>query len=286
MQKTLPHVIVVVGPTSSGKSDFAVKLALEKNGEIISADSRQIYRGLDIGTGKITKEEMRGIPHYMLDIYDVGANISVAQYVEDTLPYIEKILAKGKVPIICGGSGQYIYALIYKQDFPKIIANTILRKNLDALTTEKLVEKLEKLDPLRLKTIDKKNRVRLIRALEILLSGGTITDNTKPEKRFDAQIYTMELSRDLLREKISKRLENRLENGMLSEGKRIFDMNLTQTEVKRLGIEYVAMHAYFQNEITLEEMKNRIKTESYRYAKRQIMWNKKYFKESTLVSVK
>ena len=166
------EVVVIIGPTASGKSDFAVEYALSHNGEIISADSRQLYRGLDIGTGKITREEMKGIPHHMLDVCDIGEKFSVAEYVRLALPILEDIRARGKTTIICGGTGHYVDALIYKDTFPQIPPNETLRKELEGKTTEELFEELTSCDPDRAKTIDKHNRVRLIRALEIVTSTG------------------------------------------------------------------------------------------------------------------
>lgn len=277
MKNELANIIAVIGPTASGKSDLAVELALKNNGEVVSVDSRQVYKNLDIGTGKITEKETKGVKHHMLSVYDISEDISVAKFVEDTLPIIEDILNRKKIPILCGGSGQYMYALIYKQEFPKILSNKNIRNELENLSTEELFSKLEKLDKTRSEKIDKNNRVRLIRALEILLSGGIIKDNSNPKKRFNVTFYNTEIDRKKLKENIANRLEKRLKEGMLDEGKKVFELNLSDHEIKRLGIEYFAMCKYFKKEINEEEMKDLIKRESYKYAKRQMMWNKKYF---------
>ena len=152
--KTTPHVIVVAGPTSSGKSDFAVDLALKHNGEIISADSCQIYRGLNIGTGKITQEEMRGVPHHMIDIIDINDSFSVEEYRSQALSIINTILTNGKTPIICGGTGQYIDALIFEESFPKVPPNKKLREELETKSVEDLYTQLENLDKDRAADID------------------------------------------------------------------------------------------------------------------------------------
>ncbi|MDP2362412.1 MAG: tRNA (adenosine(37)-N6)-dimethylallyltransferase MiaA, partial [Ignavibacteria bacterium] len=162
-------LIVVLGQTSSGKSELAVKLAEKFNGEIISADSRQIYKGMDIGTGKITKKEMRGIPHYLLDIASPKRRFSVAQYRKLVIKAINKIFNKGKIPILCGGTGFYIQAVVDGIIIPEVKPDWRLRSDLEQLSTEELFNRLKKLDPKRAKTIDKNNRRRLIRALEIVI---------------------------------------------------------------------------------------------------------------------
>jgi len=271
-------IIIVAGPTASGKSDFAVDLALKVNGEIISADSRQIYRGLDIGTGKITEEEMRGVKHYMLDICDIGNDFSVSDFMDQVLPVIDDIFSSGKTPIICGGTGQYIQAIIYKNSFPQVPPNEKLREELEKLSTEELVTRLTIYDPRRAEYIDKDNRRRLIRALEIIDKKGVVPEIGDLEKRFETEIHLMEPTREELKERIKLRLDKRLNEGMLEEGKKVFEMNLSDEQVKRLGIEYVYMNKYFENKITLEEMKEEILHKSWQYAKRQMVWNKKYLK--------
>ena len=136
----LEKIIVVVGPTASGKSDFAVDLALKNNGEIISADSRQVYKYLDIGTGKITEEEMRGVKHHMLSVYELDEEVSVARFARDTIPILKDILSRGKTPIICGGTGQYIDALIFDTQIPHVGPNKKLREELEKLKTEEGIE--------------------------------------------------------------------------------------------------------------------------------------------------
>ena len=277
------RIIVVVGPTASGKSDLAVELALRENGEIISADSRQVFKGLDIGTGKITKEEMKGVKHHMLDVYDLKEDVSVVRFVRDVSPIIEDIFSRGKTPIICGGTGQYINALIFDESFPEVKPNKILREELEKLNEEELVARLSSRDPKRLANIDTKNRRRLIRAIEIAETLGYVPEQEEMKLKYKTKIYLMDKTRQELKERIKMRLDKRLETGMLDEGKKVFEMNLNDVEMNRLGIEYVAMNKYFRNGITLEEMKQEIITKSCQYAKRQQTWNKKFYKDAELI---
>lgn len=284
MSKT-KEVIVVVGPTSSGKSDFAVQLAQKHNGEIISADSRQVYKGLDIGTGKITKEEMRGVPHHMLSIIDINHPFSVAEYKRLATQILEDIIARGKTPIICGGTGQYIDALIFDQTIPQVEPNETLRKHLEEKSTEELYTLLEQSDSRRAKEIDKHNRVRLIRALEIIKTLGTVPEQLPPSFRYTTTIYIMDPTRELLRKRIEERLYKRLALGMIEEAKKLISKNINQTMMKKFGIEYNVIAQYLHNEITEEDMNQKIITESMQYAKRQQTWNKKYLPYATHIDV-
>ncbi len=279
------EIIVVTGPTASGKSDFAVELAKKYNGEIISADSRQIYKGLDIGTGKITKKEMQGIKHYMLDICNLDDTFSVAQYKKHALPILKDILARKKTPIICGGTGQYIDSLIFNTSIPHVEPNTILREKLEKKKTEELYELLCKKDPRRAKEIDKHNRVRIIRALEIVESLGKVPTQTKPKLIYTTKLYLMSPTRDVVRKRITQRLEKRLHNGMIDEVKHILQQGYTSNTMKKFGLEYVTITKYLEGKINKQEMKTEIITKSMQYAKRQETWNKKYKSIATIIPV-
>jgi len=288
---TKPKVIVVVGPTASGKSDFAVDLALSKSkglapyidGEIISADSRQIYKCFDLGTGKITKEEMKGVPHYMIDTAEVGDVFSVAEYKKLATPILKDIFSRWKTPIICGGTGQYIDSLIFKQELPKVEPNIKLRNELEKKTTAELYKELKKKDSRRAENIDKNNRVRIIRALEIIDSLGKVPEQPLPKLKYETKIYLLNPSREILRERIQKRLIKRLEVGMLEEGEKISKLNLSDTQIKKLGLEYYSMNRYWKGEINIAEMMEEIITKSMQYAKRQQTWNKKYIQIAEIV---
>ncbi len=283
--KPTPQIIVVVGPTASGKSDYAVALAKKSNGEIISADSRQMYKGLDIGTGKITLTEMEGVPHFMLDVYELNDEVSVARYVHDAIPILNDILARGKTAIICGGTGQYIDALIYHTQIPEVKPDILLRERLEKKSTDELFEELTKKDAHRAKMIDKHNRVRLIRALEIINSLGKVPLQGTPKLRYPTTFYLMSPTRDLLRTRITVRLEKRLHIGMIQEVKDIMSKGYTSLSMKKFGLEYVAIGKYLEGLLTEEEMKKEIITKSMQYAKRQMTWNKKYLPLAVIIEV-
>lgn len=276
------EIIVIVGPTASGKSDFAVELALKNNGEIISADSRQIYKGLDIGTGKITNEEMRGISHYMLDICNVGDDFSVAEYKKIALPILKDIISRGKTPIVCGGTGQYVDALIFDQKIPEVLQNKKLREELENKTTDELYNELVKKDKRRANEIDKHNKVRIIRALEIIESIGHVPEQDIPKLIFKTKIFLLNPSREILKERIEKRLEKRLEIGMIEEVESVIKKlqsiygQATNLPIRKFGLEYVSIAKYLEGLMSYEEMKEEIINKSMQYAKRQNTWNKKY----------
>jgi tRNA dimethylallyltransferase len=279
-----PRIIAIIGPTASGKSDFAVEYALTHNGEIISTDSRQVYKGLDIGTGKITKEEMRDVKHYMLDVYEKGEEVSVVRFKNDALPMIEKILFEGKTPILCGGTGQYLDALIYENTVPEVPPNQTLRNELSQKTKEDLYALLFKKDLRRASTIDKDNPVRLVRALEILEYKDHIPESTPLQLRYDVEMYIMSPSREVLRDRIKRRIEKRLFSGMVEEvGNLLKEKEYSEKELKKFGIEYYLIARYLRQEITEQEMKERLFFAIYHYAKRQQVWNKKYENDPHIV---
>lgn len=282
IMKQSHKIIVVAGPTASGKSDFAVEFALKNNGEIISADSRQIYKGLDIGTGKITKEEMKGVSHYMLDICKLDDEYSVALYKKQALPILEDIIARGKTPIICGGTGQYIDALIFKGDVPAVKPNNKLRKELENKSTEELYSELKIKDPRRAEEIDRYNRPRLVRALEIINEIGLVPEKNTLELTHPTTIYLMSPDRETLRERIILRLEKRLEKGMVDEIKNVIREGYTSNEMKKFGLEYENIAKYLEGNISEAEMKKEIINKSMQYAKRQETWNKKYSKNKNI----
>jgi tRNA dimethylallyltransferase len=279
------RIIVVAGPTASGKSDFAVQLALKNNGEIISADSRQVYIGLDIGTGKITAEEMKGVPHYMLDIVNVGDEFSVGEYARRAKPILEDIFARGKTPIICGGTGQYIDALVYDVQMPPVGPNLALRAELEKKDVDELYKELAEKDPYRADDVDRYNKVRLIRALEIVHELGFVPPLHEPTLICETELYLMNPTRELVRQRIEKRLLARLENGMLEECKRLLANGVTHEQLEKLGLEYRYMSRHLRGEITYAEMVEELKNKICQYAKRQDTWNKKYLPIAKVVEV-
>lgn len=244
-------IIAVVGPTASGKSDLAVEIALKTNGEIISADSRQVYKELDIGTGKITKKEMRGVPHFMLDIASPKKRFNAAEYRKKAGKALSDILARGNTPILCGGTGFYISALVEPSEFPDVPPNENLRKRLNRLAVEKLFAELRKKDPERASCIDPKNKRRIIRALEIVRALGKVPKMTDAfTKKNDLSILWIgtALDKKRLREKISIRLGRRLKEGMIAETKRLHQKGLSWKRMEELGLEYKYLALFFAKE--------------------------------------
>jgi len=279
-----PKIIVILGPTSSGKSSLAVKLAKKFNGEIISADSRQVYKDMNIGSGKITKKEMLGVPHYLLDVANPKGTFTASQYQKLAKKAIVKIAKKDRLPIICGGTGLYIDAVIYGYKFPKTPPNQKLRQKLEKLKTEKLFEKLEKIDPRRAKNIDSRNRRRLIRALEIVLTTKKpipplISANQFSNQRKSAAAAVLKIgirkSPEELKDRIKKRLLKRLKTGIIAEVEKLHEFGLSWAKLDSFGLEYRFISHYLRKLISRQEMIELILKESYKYSKRQITWFKR-----------
>ncbi|MEY4440892.1 MAG: tRNA delta(2)-isopentenylpyrophosphate transferase, tRNA dimethylallyltransferase [Candidatus Parcubacteria bacterium] len=272
-----PKILVVCGPTATGKSDKAVEIALERNGEIISADSRQVYKGLDIGSGKITQEEMKGVKHHLIDVANPKNVFSVEEFVQQGKHAIEEILQKGKLPIICGGTGYYIDALVYNIHFPEVTPDETLRKDLESYSLEDLQNRLQELDPERYETIDTKNPVRLIRAIEIATELGKVPfiERNSP---YEIEWIYLDFPDEVLKERIYKRLISRLENEMLDEAKILNINGLSFERMKQLGLEYRYEAMHLLGEISYEEMIQQLNTKIWQFAKRQRTWFRKYGK--------
>lgn len=277
-----PKIIVIAGPTATGKSAYAVKLAraLAVSGvesEIISADSRQVYKGIDLLSGKITKKEMRGIPHHLLDIANPKKTFSVAEYQKLAQKKIEEILARKKTPIIVGGTGFYIDALIYGNTLPEVAPNMALRKKLVKNSPEKNFILLKKLDPKRAKTIDANNNVRLIRAIEIAKALGKVPE-LKRNSKYDITWKYLDLTDEKLKKKIHTRLLERIKKGMIREAKKLHDNGISWKRMESLGLECRAAAQFLQGKITKREMTTQLENDIWHYAKRQRTWFKKYAK--------
>ncbi len=268
-----PKIVVICGPTAVGKSDFAVEYALKHNGEIISADSRQVYKGLDIGSGKITKNEMRGIPHHLLDVANPKKIFTVSDFQKLGNKVIQKILEKKKLPIICGGTGFYIDALVTGMILPEVKPNKELRMKIQALSIEKLFKMLQKLDPIRAKTIDKQNKVRLIRAIEISKALGSVPVMSK-KSPFNVKYIGLTLPPEKLKERIKVRLLKRL-SGMIREVKQLHSNGVSWKRLESLGLEYKYLARFLQSKISKSEMIESLLREICQYAKRQMTWFKR-----------
>lgn len=271
-------VLIICGPTATGKSDLAVRLAKKFDGEIVSADSRQVYRGLNIGTAKITKREMKGVRHHMLDVASPRYQYSVARYLVQTTKVIRNILKRGKLPIICGGTGFYISALLGEQTLNEAPPNPRLRKQLAQKDAAELFSILKKLDPKRAKTIERQNPRRLIRAIEIT-KAKKINSEHKTKPTFETLKIGLLMSKEEIQKRIADRLDSRLKKGMLFEAKKLHNppasKSLSWKRMEELGLEYRYMARFLQGKIGLREMVEKIKTESWHYSKRQMTWFKR-----------
>ena len=269
-------IIVVLGQTSTGKSDFAVEIAKQMAGEIISADSRQVYKGMDLGTGKITKKEMRGIKHYLLDIISPSKIFTVAQFQKMSFEKIKEIIKKGKTPIICGGTGFYIDAVIDGTIFPDVPPNKKLRDELYQLDAIALGRYLKKLDPERFKTIDKNNKVRLVRAIEIAKALGKVPSPNPGLGlgTFEVLKIGLTLPSEILKERIKTRLLSRIKKGMIKEVENLHKNGLSWKRMNSLGLEYRYVALFLQGKLNKDEMIEKLNTEIWHFAKRQKTWFK------------
>ena len=269
-------IIVILGPTASGKSALAVKMAKKINGEIISADSRQVYKGLDIGSGKITKKEMSGIPHYCLEIVHPKKIFTVVDFKKRADEAIEKIFAKNKTPIIVGGTGLYIQAIVDNIVLPEVKPNWKLRKELGKKTTEEMFKMLKKLDPERAKNIDAKNPRRLIRAIEIAKKIGKIPKLKSMSRRdLDIRQIGIKLPDEILKKNIEKRIKKMLKGGLVAEIKKLKSSGLPWKRIYELGFEYRYPALFLRGKISKDEMLEKMLIKNRQYAKRQMTWFKR-----------
>lgn len=278
-----PKVIVICGPTASGKTALSIELAKQINGEIVSADSMQIYKDMNIGSAKPTVEEMQGIKHYMLDFVSPDQRYSVADYKKQAIQAIEEILKKGKTPIVVGGTGLYVDSLIYGIEYQEIEFDEEYRKKLEKIAEqeglEKLYEQAQKIDPDAIKSISKNDKKRIIRILEIYkATGKTKTEqeilSRKNEIPYDYKVYAINMDRQVLYDRINKRVDIMIEQGLIEEVKQISEKyKKYPTAMQALG--YKEMKEYLDGILTREEAIEKVKQETRRYAKRQLTWFRK-----------
>ena len=272
--KKKQKLLVIVGPTSSGKSALAVELARRFNGEIISADSRQVYRGLDIGTGKITKREMRGIQHHLLDVASPKKTFTAHNFVEHASVAIEDISKRGKLPILTGGTGFYIDALVGRIALPNVPANPKLRTRLEKMTVKQLFALLKKKDPRRAKTVEPHNKRRIIRALEIISVLGHVP-TTKNKAPYDVLWIGIAPPMKQLERNITIRLFARIREGMIAEARRLHKAGLSYKRMEQFGLEYRALARHLQGKITRAQMTDELNRDIRRYAKKQLAYWKR-----------
>jgi len=277
-----PKILVITGPTATGKTALGVELALELNGEAVSADSMQLYRGMDIGTAKVTAGEMRGVPHHMLDVASPNESWSAAMYVERADECVKDILSRGKLPIIVGGTGLYIDSLISGRSFAGGEIDESLRNELnnkyERIGGEAMLEELRAIDPPRAAKLHPADRKRIVRALEVYISTGkTITEHDEETKRrpprYDAAVIALSFrDRDELYKRIDLRVDRMFEAGLVQEVQNLLSSGVPESSTAMQAIGYKETVRFLNGELTQAEASALIKQESRRYAKRQLTW--------------
>lgn len=279
-----PKIIVIAGPTASGKTALSIELAKKINGEIISSDSMQIYQDMNIGTAKVTHEEMQGIQHYLIDFVSPNERYSVSDFKKDSEKAIETILAKGKVPIVAGGTGLYIDSLIYGIEYPEMefdekYRNILLEQAQTEEGLSKLYLQASKIDEEAIQNISPNDKKRIIRILEVFKATGK--NKTEQEKlsrkngvKYDFQVFAIDMEREKLYERINKRVDSMFEQGLVQEVKNLREKyNCFPTAMQGLG--YKEVVDYLEGKYSYEEMVDKIKQETRHYAKRQLTWFRK-----------
>jgi len=289
-------IVVLVGPTAVGKTYVSVELAKRLNTEIISADSMQIYKEMNIGTAKITREEAQGIIHHMIDIIKPDESFSVSEFKSESEKIIDNILEKSQIPIIVGGSGLYVNSLIYDLDFGNAKSDNKIRDYFTSLYNEHgedfLYEKLKEVDPESAEKIHKNNVKRVIRALEVHeITGRKFselnTDIRKQSKKYDCILIGLNMDRKILYERINKRVDKMLSDGLIEEVKSLIEKGYDKNLVSMQGIGYKEIVDYLEGKTELEETVNILKRNTRRFAKRQFTWflrdiNVKWFNINTI----
>ena len=302
MKHSLYNLIAIVGPTASGKSDLAIALAKKYNGEIISADSRQVYRGMDVGTGKVPRdlseisntkylipnkniyfsEEVR---HHLIDVASPKREYNISHFLRDAKKAITDIESRGKMPIICGGTHFWIQALVSGQTLPEVKPNKLLRKELEKKSIDELFAMLMKKDSQRAKSIDAKNPYRLIRALEICEAIGKVPSSIRNSQFVirNSIIIALNPDKEILRERIRIRLEKRFGEGMVEEVEKLRSSGISWKRLERFGLEYRYIAQFLQEKISAKEMKEKLFFEIWHYAKRQISWLRRWEKQGAQI---
>ena len=300
MNKSFPifekysYIPIIAGPTASGKSALALEICREADGELVCADSMQIYKGLDIGTAKDTKDEIGDVPHYLTDIIEPGENFSVYDYVCTALPVIKDILERGKLPVICGGTGQYISSLLYGLDYgtgdeeAEAKATKELTEEFEEKGIEPLYSRLVETDPEAAANIDPNNTRRVIRALAVQKALGiTFTEKNRRSKEtgpeFPFKVFMIDWDREVLYDRINKRVSIMIDNGIVDEAKMLLDKNVDRTSTCWQAIGYKEMLKYLEGEETLDQAADRIRIGTRHYAKRQLTWLRSMGNDVTLI---
>lgn len=273
-------VLVIIGPTAVGKTDFSIEMASQFNGEVISGDSMQIYKGMDIGTAKIKPSEMKGIPHHLIDIKDPTESFSVAEFQILVRQKIEEIHARGKLPIIVGGTGLYIQAVLYDYQFSDSEGDPGFRAEMERKVqlgqSEKLYKKLQEIDPIAAEKIHPNNYRRIIRALEIYhLTGKTMTELQKSQENtllYNALLIGITMDRPKLYNRINARVDQMINEGLIEEVEQLYNAGIDSNYQAMKAIGYKEILSYLQGNLTLESAIDLLKKNSRNYAKRQLTW--------------
>lgn len=269
-----PKIIVILGQTASGKSSLAVDMAKKFGGEVVSADSRQVYKSLDIGTGKIMRPQMKGVSHHLLDVVTPRKRFTVENYKRKADRVIEEIIERGRLPILCGGTGFYIQAVVDGIEAPPVKPDESLRKRLSTKSALGLFSILKKLDPRRAEEIGQSNKVRLIRAIEIARTLGKVPEiRSKP--KYDVLQIGIKTDDEELKKKIKKRLLARLKQGMIEEAERLHKKGLPWKRMRELGLEYSYLALLLTGKISREDFIERLNSAIWHYARRQKTWFKR-----------
>ncbi|MBP6859395.1 MAG: tRNA (adenosine(37)-N6)-dimethylallyltransferase MiaA [Candidatus Magasanikbacteria bacterium] len=283
MEKKLPKIIVIAGPTASGKTDLGLMLAKKFDGEIISADSRQVYKKMDIGTAKPKGEwkkdvyMVEGISHYGMDIIEPNQEFTLADFKALATKCIQDIIGRKKIPIIVGGTGLYIWSVVDNLDIPSVSPNIELRNDLAKKSLPELVAMLEKLDPETCAKIDLHNPRRVLRALEVVISSGQsfFAQRTKSEPLFEALQIGIEVSKEELYKRIDARVDKQMVDGLLSETEALVQFGYGWDLPSMSGIGYKQMGYYIKGEMNLQEAEEKLKSDTKKFAKRQMTWFKR-----------
>lgn len=275
-------LIVITGCTATGKTSLSVDLAKRINGEIISADSMQIYKGMNVGTAKVTNEEMCGVLHHMIDIVEPNSRFTVAEYQAMALEIIEDIYSRGKVPIIVGGTGLYINSIIYKMTFSDydVELKNKVREMSERMTKQELWDYLYSLNTNRANELSVNDVKRVSRAIEIALSNTKASEDETKIKRFDSRIFILNGDRADIYERINKRVDIMLENGLINEVSTLLNSGIDRNSQAIQGIGYKEVTEYLDGLCSLEESVELVKRKSRNYAKRQLTWFKRYYPEA------
>lgn len=273
---SLPNLIVVLGPTASGKSSLGIALAQEWRGEIVSADSRQVYRGLDIGTAKVTSAERALVPHHLLDVADPLEEVyTVSQFQHDAIQAINTILAHGKRPLLVGGSPHYIQAVVDHFDIPHVSPQLELRAQLESRPLADLMAQLEELDPQSAATIDQRNPRRVIRALEVcMVTGKPFSQQRRvADPLYRSLLLGIHWPREILYRRIDMRVDERMQQGMVEEVRNLLEQGISHERLEALGLEYRFISLWLQEKFASEpEMVQRLKYAIHDFTRRQLTW--------------